>query len=111
MSHVELKKDAWKPYFDQVSRHLHGRHVEIEVAGLEIGDQTGAEWALLQGLTYDSRGDYLEVATEPLHHRIPHPKTIAVEMDGTELAAVRVKDGEGREQFLRFKSPLALPAA
>jgi len=111
MPRIKLDRADWKPYFDQVSRHLRGRHVEIEVAGLEVGDQTESDWALLQGLTYDKRHDYIEVATEPLHHRIPHPRTVTIDVVGSELAALHVEDGEGHEQFVRFRSPLALPPA
>jgi hypothetical protein len=109
MSRIKLERDDWKRYFDEVSRHLHGRHVEIKVAGLEVGEQTEADWALLQGLTYDTRDDYIEVAIEPLHHRIPHPRAVTIDVVGAELASLHVEDGDGHEQFLRFKSPLALP--
>lgn len=104
----ELDKTVWRSYFDAMSRHLPATLVEIEVAGLDLGDQIQVEWVPLLGISYDAADDSLEIATESLGHRIRQPAAIHVaERDG-RLHLVRIEDADGREQVVRLRLPLRI---
>jgi hypothetical protein len=108
MTQHAIERDHWANYFASVSKALGARQVEIEVAGLDLGDQIEAEWVPLEGLSYDRRDDALEVATPALTHRIAHPGKIAVEEGVEGLTAVEVVDGSGAIHVIRLKAPLRI---
>jgi hypothetical protein len=108
MTQRMIERDRWADYFNTVSRTLGAQQVEIEVAGLDLGDQIETEWVPLEGLTYDRRDDALEVATPALTHRIVHPGKIAAEEGAGGLAALEVVDGDGTLHVIRLKAPLLL---
>jgi hypothetical protein len=47
-----------------------GKQAEIEIAGLVFGDHVAAKWLPLLGITYDPKGDLVEIALEGLDHLI-----------------------------------------
>lgn len=111
MATHQLRRDHWQSYFDRLSRHLGGEQVQIETAGLELGNQINQEWVLLNGLTYDPKDDVFEVVTENIDHLIHHPKDIYIEEAGTALQSVEVIDADGHHQILRLREPMALGAS
>lgn len=111
MTTQQLRRTQWQPYFDHVSRRLGGEHVEIQTAGLNVGDQINQEWTLLNGLAYDPKNDVFEVVTDALDHLIAHPKDIYVEEDGTVLRSIDIVDADGNHRIVKLKQPLPLPAS
>lgn len=66
MATAKLDKAAWQKTFDQMSKtQLVGKQVEIEVTALDIGDQIWQEWIQLLGITYDLKGDLIEIFVSP----------------------------------------------
>lgn len=110
-STVKLDRTAWKSYFDDVSKRLAGRQVEIEIASLAIGSQIAAEWLPMLGVTYDEKNDLLAIMAEGLDHMIRRPREVFVESEGIDLHSINAIDSDGATQIIRFKEPLALPAA
>ncbi len=106
----KLEKADWEGYFDQVSKTLTVRTVEIEVGSLAIGDQIAASWAPLRGLTYDPKGDLLEVQMPEHDHLIHRPQEIHVVEQGDGLAMIETVDGDGVKQIIRLNAPLQLTA-
>jgi hypothetical protein len=109
MTTQRLERTQWQLYFDRLSRQLDGKHAEIEVAGLRLGDQIEREWSPLIGLAYDPKDDVFEVATDELDHLISRPRDIYVDHTGLVLRSVDVVDAEGNHQIVRLKEPIALP--
>ena len=109
MSVRRLEREQWEEYFNRVSRVLEGMRAEVEVEGLDLGDQVEAEWLPLYGIVYDPKDDELEVAMENIDHLIPHPEAVYVDEHGTELHSVEIVDREGHRQIVRLRAPLALP--
>lgn len=108
---VKLERQAWKAYFDHVSRQLEGSQVEIEIASLAIGNQLAAKWLPLFGITYDEKNDLLAVMAEGLDHMIRHPREVHAEREGVDLHSIHVTDGDGTSQLLRFRAtPAPSPA-
>jgi len=109
MATRKLEKADWEGYFDRMSKTLTVRTVEIEVGSLAIGDQIAVEWAPLRGLTYDPKGDLLEVQLAEHDHLIRQPQEIYVVEEADGLAMVETIDGV--KQIIRLNAPLQLTSA
>lgn len=110
MKTEKLDKSAWHGYFDAISKVLPGKQAEIEVDSLKLGAQLETEFAPLLGITYDERGDMLEIFLEGMEHNIPHVREIHVDHDGVMLNSVLVTDADGVQQIIRLRDPAMLPA-
>jgi hypothetical protein len=109
MATTKLEKNAWHPYFDNVSKVLDGKRVEVEVASLKLGDQIEAEWLPLIGITYDAKDDLIEVALEGFDHMIRKPKDVFVDQEAVLLTSMEVIDADDTRQIIRLRDPLMLP--
>ncbi len=105
----KLEKPEWRGYFDIVSRGLEGIQAEIEVGALPLGDQVEADWLPLLGITYDPKGDLIEIALEGLDHLIHKPVEVHVDATNEQLTSVEIVDADGTRQIVRLRSPLMLP--
>src|SRR5262245_7630086 len=105
-----IPKAEWKEFFDRLSGGLLGRRAEIEVAGLDLGDQIIAEWIPMIGITYDSQDDLLDVALDRSDHLIRGPKQILIEEGSSGVKGIAVVDSDGTRQFVKLKEPVLLPA-
>jgi hypothetical protein len=104
-----LEKTQWREFFDQLSKLLIGRQVEIEVASLALGSQIEAKGLPLLGIAYDPKNDILEIALEGIDHLIHKPREIYVDGNPVELAGLEVIDTEGTRQIIQLRDSLALP--
>ena len=105
----EITKENWQDFFDQVSRALQGKMIQIEVDSLELGAQIEVDRLSLNGLTYDSKDDSFIVSTDEIEHVIRSPQHIHVS-DGTDgVNSLEVRAADGTVQIIRFTEPLALP--
>lgn len=115
MSFEVIEKSKWQTYFDVLSRTLEGKRVEIEVIGIDLGDQLQVEQLPLNGITYDPNDDslyiYMEDVDRRVEHMIPSPSAVYVELGNDGLSQVVVMDKDGHKQIVRFRAPLELPAA
>ena len=116
MAYQQIEKTSWKDFGDRVSRLLAKRSVELDVIGLDIGDQIEGERLTLDGLSYDPPDDtfhvFLQVGergTRHLGHVIQSPRQIYLEVGDAGVSQLAVMDGAGREHLLRFSQPLLLP--
>jgi len=111
---LQLPHEKWTEFFDRMTKTIRGQLVEVEVAGLDLGDQIEAEWLPLNGVVYDAQADAVYVYTEAsgggVDHAISHPREVFAELGDSGVSQVVVLDGEGHKQFLRLRSPLELPA-
>lgn len=88
---------------------LEGKQAEIEVASLRLGDQIGAQWLPLIGITYDPNDDIVEVALEGLDHLITQPREVYLEDGSNGVSALEVVDADDVKQIIKFRDPLMLP--
>ena len=110
MTTEKLDKQRWRPFLEHMSKMLEGKRAEIEVASLKMGDQIAAEWLPLLGISYDPKGDLIEVALDGVDHLISHPREIYVENGGPTLNSLEIVDAEGTRQIVQLREPLMLPA-
>jgi hypothetical protein len=110
----KLDRAEWKPLFDFLSKQLlQGKRAEVEVAGLDLGDQIEAEWLPLTGIVYDHKNDVVEVALgdgdDHVDHLIYGPREIYLVEDAGMFFSFDVLDRNGRHQIVKVKDPLMLP--
>lgn len=112
MATAKLDKATWQRTFDQMSTsQLVGKQVEIEVTGLNIGDQIEQEWIQLLGITYDPKSDLIEILVEGLDHLIPKPREVWIDQGPTGLLSMEVIDADDVRQIIRLRDPLMLPSS
>lgn len=113
MEFDEIPREQWHSFFDRMSKALEGKVVEIEIVGLDLGDQIATSSVPLNGISYESASDTLYVYTEGENnydHAIPHPREIFVEIGETGLDQVVIVDSDDHKQFVRMRAPLELPS-
>ncbi len=114
---TELSRDAWRPYFDELSRTLATTRATVEIDAPGLGAQLQAEDLVLAGITYDDRDDILVVALSPggpaesLEHFVSGPRRISVDTSqGVVPSAIEVEDAEGQLTLVRLAAAPSLPA-
>jgi hypothetical protein len=110
----KLERAEWKPLFDFLSKQLlRGKLAEIEVAGLDLGDQVEAKWLPLTGLVYDQKDDIVQVALGDGDNHVDHiiygPREISFVEDAGHFISFDALDRYGRHQIVKVKDPLMLP--
>ena len=105
-----LEKPEWRSFFDTMSEILEAKVAEVEVASLDLGDRTQAEWLPLIGIAYDPRDDAVEIALDGLDHMIRKPREIYLDDGAAGLKSLEIVDADGVRQIVKLKDQLMLPA-
>lgn len=111
MAIKQIQNGEWAAYFDAFSKGLiQGRrtdYAEIRVFSPEMGAQLETAWMPLTGITYDGRGDLIEVTVgnggEHMDHRIYHPVEIYVDEGEGILCSMEVVRGDGTKEIVEFR--------
>jgi hypothetical protein len=106
----KIDRREWWSFLDSLSRLLEGKHVEVEVASLDLGDQIEVEWLPLVGLVYDPKDNVVQVALDGTDHVIYQPQEIYFAEEAGRFFGVDIVDGKGAHQIVKMKEPLMLPA-
>lgn len=110
MATEQIDRAGWAPFLDTVTKSLEGKLAQIEVASLDLGDQIAAEWVPLKGMTYDHKDDLIEIVLDGLDHLIRRPRQLFAEIGAGGVLTIAIADGDGNQQIIRLKDPLALGA-
>jgi hypothetical protein len=105
-----LAKPHAKQLLDRISSSLDGAETQIEIAGLDVGDQVEQRWAALTGITYDLKSDVITISTKTHTHHIQKPLDLHAEWSAGCLEQLILRDPEGHRYFVKFRRPLMLPA-
>jgi hypothetical protein len=105
-----VDKSEWRLLFDRLGSWVEGRHAEIEVASLRLGNQVVTRSLPMLGIVYDSREDVLEVTLLGLDHLVRCPREIYVDGPPIEWESLAIMDADGVLQILRLSKPILLPA-
>jgi hypothetical protein len=106
----KLDRGEWGVFFDRIAVGMIGRHVEIEVASLAIGDQILASWLPLIGMSYDAKSDAVEIALAGFEHVVSGPQEMFVDDPLFASSILGIVDRDGGLQIVRLRDPLMLPA-
>lgn len=100
-----LKKRTGHPKFSKkLSREHRTDYAEIRVFYRENGAQPETSWLPLAGITYDRKGDLLEVLVENMDHLVFHPKEIYVdERADQELNSLEVVREDGPMEVIELR--------
>ena len=114
----EIPRDAWRMYFDELSRSLGTVDATVEVAGRDLGAQIAAERLVLTGVSYDHKDDVLVVGLdapggtrEEYEHLVEHPQKVLVATGPEAGMAIDIEDAEQHQTIIRLASAPALPPA
>jgi hypothetical protein len=115
----EIPREAWRPYFDELSKVSGTLEATVEVVGRDVGDQIEAQRLVLTGITYDDHDDVVVIGLdapggprEDLERVVDHPQRILVATGGTppEEMTIDIEDAEGHQTIVHLERPPALPA-
>jgi hypothetical protein len=116
---VEIPRDTWPEFFNDVGRLFPGWATTVEVLAGELGDQPGAQGLPLQGISYDYKGGsqagdiLVEVGEKgmPFHTRLVH-RPVAVRaaplQPGVETD-IEIDSAEGVTYLVRIRRRPELP--
>lgn len=114
MDFDKIPREKWQTFFDSMSKALEGKVVDIEVVGLDLGDQMATSSLPLNGIAYEPKSDTVYVYTDERErdhdHAIPRPREIFVQVGDTGLDQVVILDEDDHKHFVRLRAPLELPA-
>lgn len=104
-----VERNEWRGFCVHASKSLIGKHVEIEIASLEVGSQIEARRLPLLGITYDPKSDIIEIVLGDLDHLVHRPRELYVDDTPEGLASFEIIDGDGVQQIVILYDPLMLP--
>ncbi|MEW6981220.1 DUF5335 family protein [Colwelliaceae bacterium 6471] len=104
----KIEPDNWQQKLNQMSAVLENKITNIEVAGLDIGDQTEAESITLRGFAYDPKSDIVEIIFDELDHNISSPTAIYYSEERGLIDAIEIVDVDKKVQIISFVEPLLL---
>ncbi len=106
-----IDRNDLEHYLDHFSGIMPTELVEIEVAGLDLGDQVEAEWVPLSGISYDPKDDVvvIDLNDGALQHMVRQPQEFVVEEDNAGIHSFSIRDNDGRLHLVKLKEPRELP--
>jgi hypothetical protein len=105
-----LEKPQVKTFLDRISSSLEGVQAEVEIAGLDVGDQVEQHWTALTGVSYDVKSDTITISTASHTHNIRRPLDVYARWNAGPVEQLIFSDPDGRRYFVKFRRPLVLPA-
>jgi hypothetical protein len=104
----QLSPDRMQEYFDGFSKRFLRKGstavVDVEVLGIEIGDQVESEGERLIGITYEPRTRALEVELESAGLRAYRPKEVwAIEEDDGFIQALEIVRDDDTKEIVRVR--------
>jgi hypothetical protein len=114
---LQIPREAWRPYFKELTGALGTVEATVEVVGRDVGDQVEHERLILTDITYDEDSDTIIVGlqaagppAERIEHRIEHPQRVLVATGQPPPLEVvyDVEDGEQHQWLIHLERPPAL---
>ena len=87
----QLDRDEWHDFLENLTRTVRGRQTAVEIASADFGDQRLVENVPLLGLSYDTRGDMLEVEFETIGHRVLKPTALFVDQPPAGMIGIELE--------------------
>jgi uncharacterized protein YuzE len=110
MAVQEIARENWHDFLENFTRTIQGREAEVEVVSDDFGGQRLAEGVPMLGLSYDERGDVLEVELENVGHRVARPTALFVDLaEAGGVIGIEIEGEDGVRNILRLREPLMLP--
>jgi Family of unknown function (DUF5335) len=115
---IEIPRENWSSYFDDLGRRASAYPVRIEVENRELGAQEMARKLPLVGIELERKGSErgdIEVtvgdAGEQLLHHIDNPRRVFLRMDESgNIDCIDIEDEANGKTFIFFERYPGLPA-
>ncbi|HVP62912.1 MAG TPA: DUF5335 family protein [Myxococcaceae bacterium] len=98
---IEIPRERWAKYLDDLSNREQDHPVRIEVEGQELGDQALSTKLPLMGISLEEKGsekDAIEITVadrgkgQTLTHLIERPEHVYVEQEGDRVRCVDIEN-------------------
>jgi hypothetical protein len=103
----QISPDRMQQYFDGFSKRFlrnDSASVDVEVLGMDLGDQVESEGVRLIGITYEPRTRELEVELESGDLRSFKPKEVwAIEEDDGFISALEIVRDDDTKEIVRVR--------
>jgi hypothetical protein len=103
----QITPDRMEQYFHGFSKRFlqhDNRMADVEVLGLDLGDQIEGEGVRLIGITYEPKTHELEVELESGDLRSFKPKEVwAIEEDDGFISALEIVRDDGTKEIVRVR--------
>lgn len=108
MAIKKISKREWQRYFDTFSKSFlkdeQPEYAEIQVLSRESGIQPESSWLPLEGITYDSKKETLNIKVENLDHMILHPVEIYVDEDDNGwIESMEITKQDGSKELIEIR--------
>ncbi|MCW9705880.1 DUF5335 family protein [Fodinibius salsisoli] len=108
MSIRKIEKKEWQEYFNSFSKKFlkdeQPEYAEVRILNKSMGVQPETQWTLLKGVTYDKKGDVLEIQLEKLNRMVHHPQEIYVdEADDGWLLSFEIVQNDGTRNIIETR--------
>jgi hypothetical protein len=111
---IEIPKDKWAQFFDDLSKRRFGWETKIEVMNESIGDQILSEGLPLGGITFEEKTGRHEieiaVGENPARHQmhnLSNPVKVAYLDEGDFLGGViEIEDEVGTQTLIKLLNPM-----
>ena len=106
MAIEKIEKADLKHYFDNLSRILPDESVQIEVVGMDVGDQLAADNVRLEGISHDESNDEIVIhLANAADHNISGPQEVYVEQNDNGLQSMEITCSKGHKHIIKLKVP------
>ena len=114
--HIELKKEDWGKFFDNLSKRRYEWMTEVEVLSPDTGDQILSNGLPFNGITVEAVGEHTligislgQTKTNHQTHSIKDPTRVAfLADDGAHNDVVDIEEADGTKTLIRFMEPMGV---
>ena len=105
---TKIPSERLAGYFDAMTKRFIRDHapegIDAEIVGPDIGHQETVHGARLEGITYDSHSETLEIALDVGDHRVVHPREVWVtEAPNGFPTSIEVVHEDGAREIITVK--------
>lgn len=108
MAVKEISKSDWQSFFDTFYKKFlkdeQPEYAEIRVLSNESGAQPQTGWLVLQSMSFDPKGDTLDIKVEDLNRMIWHPSKIYVdEYEDGWITSLEIVEADGTKDIIELR--------
>lgn len=108
MAVKKIEKIDWQEYFDTFAKLFlkddQPEYIGIQILSNEFGTQPETSWVPLEGISYDPKGNLLDVKVENLNRMILDPLEIFVDEDENGwIHSMEIIERDGTKDIIEIR--------
>lgn len=108
MATRKIDQSEWSAFFGELAKDHRRRkqvdYAEVRVMSRDIGVHKEVSWLPLIGITYDARGDIIDLSVENMNHMIQHPRELYVDdADDGRVTCMEVLREDGVVELIEIR--------